>query len=239
MSDLVGLTWSDVPEGATVLVPVGSTEQHGPHLPLDTDTQIAVAVSRRVVRMTATAVVAPAIAYGSSGEHQSFAGTTSIGTEVLRQVLVETVRSARTWAQRVLFVNGHGGNVPALTAAVTQLRHEQHDVAWAPCAAAGADLHAGASETSLMLHLSPDAVRLDRARKGDLRSLEAILPTMVIGGVEAVSPTGVLGDPTRATAAEGARLLGEMMTDFAHRLGRWNPDDRGMLIAPQPVVEPA
>ncbi len=106
----------------SILVPLGSTEQHGPHLPLDTDTRIATAVARGAgqsagPRLEQDWLVAPAIAYGASGEHQSFAGTISIGTEALTMLLVEYGRSAACWAQRLVFVNGHGGNVGALNSA--------------------------------------------------------------------------------------------------------------------------
>ena len=82
-----------------LLVPLGSTEQHGPHLPLDTDTRIAVArcagrVGRRRCRPRLAVLVAPAVAYGASGEHEGFAGTLSIGQEALESVVVELGRSA-------------------------------------------------------------------------------------------------------------------------------------------------
>ncbi len=103
------------------MIPLGSTEQHGPHLPLDTDTRIATAVARAAApeaRLEREWLMAPAIAYGASGEHQSFAGTISIGTEALTMLLVEYGRSAAGWARRLVFVNGHGGNVAALADAV-------------------------------------------------------------------------------------------------------------------------
>jgi creatinine amidohydrolase/Fe(II)-dependent formamide hydrolase-like protein len=96
LAELGGSTSSQLSSASSaVLVPVGSTEQHGPHLPLDTDTRIATAVARAVaVRLGAASapggeryLVAPAIAYGDSGEHQSFAGTISIGTEALTMLL--------------------------------------------------------------------------------------------------------------------------------------------------------
>lgn len=118
------------------MIPLGSTEQHGPHLPLDTDTRIATAVARRArARLGDGWLVAPAIAYGASGEHQSFAGTISLGTEALTLLLVEYGRSAGTWARRLVFVNGHGGNVAALGAAVARLRAEGRDAGWCPCVA--------------------------------------------------------------------------------------------------------
>ena len=100
-------------------------------------------------------MVAPPISYGSSGEHQAFAGTSSIGSAVLQQTLVELVRSMRTWAAEVVFVNAHGGNLVPLRSAVRKLLDEGHDVAWVACATEDVDLHAGRGETSLMLYLAP------------------------------------------------------------------------------------
>lgn len=205
-----------------VLVPVGSIEQHGPHLPLDTDTVVAVAVAsgtaERLGGPEAGVWVAPPLTYGSSGEHQSFAGTCSIGTDMLRAVVVELARSLRTWASRVVLVNAHGGNVVALRAAVDQLVVEGHDVAWMACATESLDLHAGRTETSLLLHLCPARVRLDLAEAGECRPLAEILPDLMSGGVSAVSANGVLGDPAGATADEGATVLAGMVDDVVRRL---------------------
>lgn len=219
----------------TLLVPVGSTEQHGPHLPLDTDTRIAVAVAQRAAgRLAGSAdqgqwLVAPAIGYGASGEHQSFAGTVSIGTEALAALLIEYGRSACCWAARVVFVNGHGGNVPALATAVGRLRFEGRDVAWWPCAAVGADAHAGHTETSLLLHISPIDVLTDRFGPGNCAPLAELLPAMRRGGVAAVSAVGVLGDPTTATAADGARIFAELVDGCVRATQNWAPGDDGML----------
>ncbi|MEU6133461.1 creatininase family protein [Nocardioides sp. NPDC047086] len=130
MYTLGDATWPQVHRGSVLLVPVGSLEQHGPHLPFDTDTTIAT---------------------GSSGERQS--------------------------------------------------------ACWLPCRTEEFDLHAGRTETSLMLHLRPEAVHMDLAEPGDTRPLAEILPLMRAGGVAAVSVNGVLGDPTGATAAQGAEAL--------------------------------
>jgi mycofactocin precursor peptide peptidase len=206
-----------VTRGGLVLVPVGSVEQHGPHLPLDTDTVVATAVAGELAPLMG-GVVAPAVAYGASGEHQSFAGTISIGTDALVATLVEVGRSLTEWAGRVVLVNGHGGNVPALRQAVELLRSEGRDVAWVPCAVAGADAHAGRTETSLMLHLDPGRVRLREARPGNAAGLAELMPAMLAGGVAAVSPNGVLGDPTGASAEEGAALLRAMVVGAYDRL---------------------
>lgn len=208
-----------------MIVPVGSLEQHGPHLPLDTDTRIAVAVAEAVT----DAWLAPAVAYGNSGEHEDFPGTVSIGAAALELLLVEYGRSACRWAERLLFVNGHGGNIPAVRAAAELLRYEARDVAWAPCASAGADPHAGRTETSILLHLDPSAV-------GDYRQIEPVstplaqlLPRLRTDGMRAVSPCGVLGDPAAATAAEGAAVLDAMRVDLLARIDRWRPDETARL----------
>lgn len=212
-TSLVARTWPTV--GAPVLiVPLGSTEQHGAHLPLDTDTSIAVVVAEALAARAKAAgedaVVAPAVAYGSSGEHQDFAGTISIGTAALELMLIELGRSASHWARRTVFVNGHGGNLEALIAAVRVLRSEQRDAAWLPCAPDNGephDAHAGHLETSLALHLRPSLVRTNRVEPGATEPIGELLPRLRAGGVRSVSPNGVLGNPTTATAAEGDRLL--------------------------------
>jgi mycofactocin system creatininase family protein len=207
---LADATSPETARAGLVLVPLGSLEQHGPHLPLDTDTAIATAVAEGVARELSGTWVAPAVSYGSSGEHQSFSGTVSVGTEALTHVLVELVRSLRTWAARVVIVNAHGGNLAALNAS--------DELAWVPCATEDVDLHAGFTETSLMLHLRPESVRLDRAEAGNPLPLSQILPAMMVGGVAAVSPNGVLGDPAGASAAEGERVLKAMVADVVGRL---------------------
>jgi mycofactocin system creatininase family protein len=218
-----------------LIIPVGSTEQHGPHLPLDTDTRIAAAVARGVAERLADAdddrgwMLAPSIGYGASGEHESFPGTVSIGTSALRLLLVEFGRSAAAWAQRLVFVNGHGGNVEAMTAAVALLRYEGREVGWCPCGVENADAHAGHTETSVLLHISPESVRVDDMVPGNRAPLAELLPAMRNGGVAAVSEVGILGDPTSATATDGEQLFAEMVEGCVRRIVRWTPDRDGML----------
>ena len=174
-------------------------------------------------------MLARPIGYGASGEHESFPGTVSIGISALRLLLVEFGRSAASWASRLVFVNGHGGNVEALAGAAALLRYEGRDVGWCPCGVENADAHAGHTETSVLLHISPEAVRLEERVPGNRAPLAELLPAMRSGGVAAVSELGVLGDPTTATAVDGERLFTEMVEGCARRIERWNPDRDGML----------
>ncbi|MEI6699246.1 MAG: mycofactocin biosynthesis peptidyl-dipeptidase MftE [Mycobacteriaceae bacterium] len=215
---------------SSLIVPVGSTEQHGPHLPLDTDTRIAAAVAAAVaLELDRNFLVAPAISYGASGEHQSFAGTISIGTEVLNSVLIEYGRSACDWVRRLVFVNGHGGNLDALRSSVRLLRTEDRDVTWYSCSVAGADAHAGHMETSVLLHLSPEVVLIQELAPGNTEPLADLMPRLRDGGVAAVSESGVLGDPTTATASAGERIFSAMVADCGARVQRWTPGPDGML----------
>ncbi|HEX4307803.1 MAG TPA: mycofactocin biosynthesis peptidyl-dipeptidase MftE [Solirubrobacterales bacterium] len=209
----------------TLIVPLGATEQHGPHLPLGTDATIAVALAEAAAARAADAVVAPVLPYGSSGEHQDFAGTLSIGAAATELVLVELGRSATETFPRLLFVNAHGGNAVPLRAAVARLRDEGRDVrAWSP--SFGGDPHAGRTETSLMLALEADTtldrgrpdvrpqVRVGLAEAGNDAPLGELIDRLQADGVRAVSPNGVLGDPAGASAAEGRALLAAAVDDL-------------------------
>jgi mycofactocin precursor peptide peptidase len=239
MSDvhLTDLRWPEVPAGATVLVPVGSLEQHGPHLPFDTDTRIASAAADlaadRLREEGRAVIVAPPLPLGASGEHQAFPGTVSIGHAALRLVLVELVRSLSTWADRTVVVNGHGGNLPTLRDAVAQMRAEGHDVSWFPCAfESTVDAHAGVDETSVMLHLDPSRVAIDRAEPGRTEPLAQLLPDLMTLGVRPVSPNGVLGDPTSADAGRGAVLLAGLVDALVRAVTHGAAGSDGLLAVP-------
>jgi mycofactocin precursor peptide peptidase len=225
-------TWTELDAAdppRMLLIPVGSLEQHGPHLPLDADTRIAATVARRAAAGDPTLLLAPPLAYGASGEHEGFPGTLSIGHDALRAVLVELGRSASRWAGRLVFVNGHGGNLPTVPEAVAQLRAEGRDAAWSGCVVPGGDAHAGATETAILLALDPAVVRTGALAAGNTAPLTELLPALVRGGVAAASPNGVLGDPRGATAAEGERLLAAMVERLRAALTRWQPDGSGRL----------
>ena len=239
--NLAERSWEMMGERPLVLVPTGSTEQHGPHLPLKTDSVIAAAVARGAaerLKMTSfprDVVIAPTLCFGASGEHQGFPGTTSIGHEVLKSVLIEVVRSMSLWAGRIIFVNAHGGNVASLEFAVSQMIEEKHVVAWVPCSTIGGDSHAGRTETSLMLHIAPHSVDLARAVVGNTEPLRSILPSLGRNGVKSVSASGILGDPTGASASEGILLLDAMITDVTQRISHSVTDSRGCLVRPEAI----
>jgi mycofactocin precursor peptide peptidase len=226
---LAGAVWPELPAAPLLVVPLGSVEQHGHHLPLGTDTAVARAVAEEAAGRLDGALLAPALAYGASGEHENFPGTISIGTEALTGLLVEYGRSACRWAGRVLLVNGHGGNRDALLAAAGLLRREGRDVAWFPCGVAGGDAHAGRVETSLMLHVEPVGVRSERAVAGVAAPLGELWPRLRAEGVRAVSPTGVLGDPAGASAEEGAVLLAGLVERLVGAATAWRVDATGRL----------
>jgi creatinine amidohydrolase len=214
LAPLESATWPDVDRSArrVLLLPLGSTEQHGPHLPLCTDTVIPARLAEGAHRRLPEIGLAPAMPYGASGEHADFPGTLSIGTDALFAVLVEFVRHAAGNWRHVLVVNGHGGNADALQRAVDLMRYEGRSLHVHHATSAGprADPHAGYRETSLMLYLQPESVRVDRAAPGATRPLAELLPRLSAHGVRAVSANGVLGDPTGANAQEGRRIFAEM-----------------------------
>jgi mycofactocin precursor peptide peptidase len=224
--------WPEVEAGPRrlLVVPVGSLEQHGAHLPLDTDTRIATAVASRACSGRSSVGLAPPIAIGASGEHADFPGTLSIGTVALSTLLVELGRHASLHWPAVLLVNGHGGNVTAIRDALKRLADEGRRChVWhvglrpgmlASGEALKPDAHAGRVETSIMLALAPDDVRLDAAAAGDTRPLADILPDLTAHGVRHVSPSGVLGDPAGASAAEGERLLDLLVADLTQTIDR-------------------
>jgi mycofactocin precursor peptide peptidase len=231
-------TWSDVRAltrrgrsvdgvmSPIVLIPVGSTEQHGPHLPLATDTLIAEEIAGRAIHHTDGLMIGPTISMSASGEHAGFPGTLSIGSNVMANVVLELGRSA-DWAAGVVFVNGHGGNHSAVTRAVERLITEgRRALAWWPRHpqrrdGGPNDLHAGRFETSLMLAIDPGLVRLELAAAGP----DATIDQLRASGVRAVSPTGVLGDPKGASGGEGERFITEFVEDLVHEIEKWRPID--------------
>ncbi len=244
--NLAHLTWPEVAravaEGATtVILPLGATEQHGPHLPLGTDTIRAEGLARRLAARLPGALVAPVLPIGCSDEHAGFPGLLSLDAATLAAVIVDCARRMVAWGvTRLVLLSAHGGNGQALALAAERLRHELPVLrVWAPeerlapdeavlAVATGAGitpqefgLHAGEGETSEVLWLRPDLVRAEAAAAGYCGEMATILDTLRRLGLKAVTPNGVLGDPARALAARGDRYLDARAGALAKELLAW------------------
>lgn len=206
-------------ERPILAIPVGSCEQHGPHLPLGTDSIVAEALCANLSAANSRVFIGPTLSVTSSGEHAGFAGTLSIGAQVTASTIVELVRSAE-WAHSVVLVNGHGGNGIAITTAVATLHAESRRVTdWWPHIAGG-DAHAGQIETSLMLHLAPHLVDMGRAEVGDLRPLPEIADELLNSGMRSVTSNGVLGDPRGASREDGEQLFTRLVDQLIDHVAR-------------------
>jgi mycofactocin precursor peptide peptidase len=219
--DLGRATWGQVEASGrrhVLALPLGSLEQHGPHLPLDTDTRIACAVAAGLGERLAHVAVAPALAYGASGEHAAFPGTLLVGHPVLAELISELVRSARGAFEGVVVVSAHGGNAEALRVMRARSADEGDDVLVWSATVPGGDAHAGRTETSLMLAIDPGAVRLELAEAGRCEPIGELMPRLRAQGVRPVSSNGVLGDPAGANADEGRALLNELVTNLVSQV---------------------
>lgn len=205
-------TTFDITPGSRILVlPLGSWEQHGPHLPLHTDSLIIESVVNatmsRLGLLRDNFLVAPTLPITASDEHEGFAGGLSCGTEAVVASVVAIARSA-SWARGVCIVNGHGGNSDALRLISSALEYEKIPaVLWSLPSYSGGDMHAGHTETSLLLHLYPELVRHDHIEPGAISLDKQDVDVMRSQGVRAISTNGVLGDPRTATAEHGIEVL--------------------------------
>lgn len=197
---------------ALALLPIGSFEQHGPHLPLWTDALIASTVAGRVGERL-DAMVLPTIPYGTSAEHRGLPGSVWLREETLASVVEDVVLScARSVTSRVAILSGHGGNWilrPAVRAINT--RHAEVSVGLVPEAVLwgevlAGDLHAGAVETSVVMHLDPASV----GAPPDDFVPDAPREALDLLSMEDLTPDGVWGFPSKATAAAGADTVAQM-----------------------------
>ncbi len=214
-------------ERSIVVVPIGAVEQHGPHLPLSTDTIVVEAYAEALAREIGERLglwFLPTLAVSKSNEHAWATGTVWLGPETVLAIVRDLGRSLRTLrARKVVFLNGHGGNTSLLDVACRELRlHEGLETflvhPFLPADHGGAGdpgerqmgIHGGVSETSLLLHLRPDLVRLERAEPALPVVLDGFRHVRFGGAVgfgwlaNDFHPSGVIGDPTLASAERGA-----------------------------------
>lgn len=174
------MTWTDVADylknSDMVIIPLGSTEQHGPHLPLGTDFYEASGIAKMISARTGT-LVAPVLLSGYSVYHSGFPGTLSLKPETMEMVLFETAELLIKYGfRKIMFFNYHGGNMIVESKVIHQINHMTEAVAVAigigasfqkdePLPGVMYDSHAGIGETSLMLYLEPELVKLERAEK--------------------------------------------------------------------------
>ncbi len=225
------LTWVDVEEflkvHRTVIVPVGSCEQHGPHLPLDTDTYDAFWLSMKAAEKAECALVAPPIYYGVSLHHMDFPGTITLNPQSLEQITYEIGTClTKHGFKKILFENGHGGNSPALEAAAQRIKAETDAFVAVDTVSLISDFidqfietpydaHAGEFETSTTLANREKTVVKERIVKPRLNLPK--LKYTKIGLKEAgpkvswafrtreISSTGVIGDPAKASKEKGEK----------------------------------
>jgi len=223
-----------------VILPVGSLEQHGPHLPLDTDSWDALHLAQEAVKLVKgeKPLILPLIPYGVSYHHMGFAGTISLSPTTLYNLVCEIGESlAAQGIRKLLVVNGHGGNEPALRAAAQTLKYKQGLVLFIESGGLVSplreklidtqnDVHAGEYETSTSL-----ANRGEMVRSGKIRQVEVKYPSSYLEfssaqrvswgfDVRELSPQGVLGDPTKANKGKGEKLWSSMVEALADLIGQ-------------------
>ncbi|MEL7091304.1 MAG: creatininase family protein [Pseudomonadota bacterium] len=240
--------WADLSRAAfdamdpdtIAVLPLGATEQHGPHLPYGVDTDLTCAVLARV-ETQARAVQLPVLSITKSDEHGAVPGTLSLSAETMLAVLREVVTGvAAAGVQRLVFFNGHGGNTALLEIAVRAARRDHGMIAahtgWfafadhTGIARPAHDLHAGQIETSAMRAVRPDLVDMALAQDfapalqdweaaGRLTGLtgQPARPGWVIGDLH---PAGAVGNAAAATKALGQQLIDSAAAGF----GRWLED---------------
>tara|TARA_R110002096_G_scaffold159011_3_gene324585 strand:+ start:10978 stop:11760 length:783 start_codon:yes stop_codon:yes gene_type:complete len=223
---LESLSWKAIEElqssGVSMLIlPLGATEQHGPHLPINTDTVIASRICAYASAATQIPVLPPISFTVSTGHTTKWPGTFSLRHETLIQVLGDIVDwTVATGWNRLLIVNSHFGNDASLRVAVDKLRLRHlgklqiaglntftlSPEIWDEFTKDAEDLHANKSETDLMLHLAPETVRMDMVEDDPDRTTDTIFSYPVAQ----TSKNGITGKPSEGNAEDGERLFRKM-----------------------------
>ncbi|MGD8306044.1 MAG: creatininase family protein, partial [Ignavibacteria bacterium] len=224
------LTWPEAEEKLKrvdiALLPVGAIEQHGPHLPLDTDAFDAEYLAKKVAETCSEPkpFVLPLIPYGVSYHHDDFSGTISVSNESLSKIVYEIgMNIAKQGIKKLIIINGHGDNAPSLNFAAQMINRdakifvavdtgETSDVDMDNIATTPNDVHAGEIETSTTLAVRPNLVKMDKAEKTVLKFSSRYLNFSSLRGVpwyvrtKRISESGVMGDPTKANSKKGKKM---------------------------------
>ena len=241
MRFLADMTWREVQgaarDGAMVVVPCGSTEQHGPHLPSYTDTRIVEAVSRGVAEKLTDAfevLLAPTMAYGASDHHQGFFAMSLSERTYIDAVLDLCGGIREAGFSKAFLLNGHGGNTAPLKVVCALARKSHPGLIlgtsdyWALAApgirkvrgsSPGGAAHAGEFETSMMMFLDPDSVKADLIHSNIPDLPQEMILDLVDGGTittsapwQSYAPDGHLGDAEKASAAKGEEFFQNVVT---------------------------
>jgi creatinine amidohydrolase len=228
------MTWSEVRDAIAsgkrrVIVMLAAMEEHGPHMPIGTDTYLGYAFGERLARRLGDALVAPVVTLGYSETFLPMAGTVSLSVSTFHAVVIDVCRSlARHGFHEIILLPSHGGNYPVLRNVLARVRDEhpririlaETDFHMADrkqfAAREGLDMsrlgvHAGQSETSRMLASRPDLVQMDKACEGFVGDLSPYMPEFNRSGfippMDTISPNGILGDARGSTRELGEKLL--------------------------------
>lgn len=211
---------------AAYVFPVGAVEQHGPHLPVGTDTLILDAIRLSVQqrrRTNATWMWLPTLAYGVSVEHLGYGGTLALTPRTMMNIIDDVAASiAQSGGNTLVFVNGHGGNISILQVMLREVRrvHGLRTFLLRPFSsvagrAEGLDIHAGWLETSLLLHLYPGLVdlRVERSGEGSHHAADGDKAFCVPSGwiTQDLSENGAIGNWFGATSQDGQHLFSDMV----------------------------
>ncbi|BCS93542.1 creatininase family protein [Metallosphaera javensis (ex Sakai et al. 2022)] len=228
------MTWNEVMEKInngrkTLFIPVGSTEQHGSHLPLYTDSLLATHISTSLAKRM-NGLVGPLVSLGYSPYHLHFPGTVSLSSQTLKSILLDYISSAVNHGfERIIIIPAHGGNFKAVNEAINESGFSNvesypdferfSEIINQPALKRGiprelVGAHGGIGETSLMLYLEPDLVRLDKLTKGYVGNVEKARELMRKQGIHTVSDVGIIGDPTLSSSEMGKEAFELLITEL-------------------------
>jgi len=240
---LENMSWMEVKEALengfdTVIIPIGSIEQHGPHLPLGTDTFIGEVLAVRIAEKLGKTLVAPAITTGCSQHHMGFLGTLTFKPETLMRIIRDICTClAKHGFKKIILLPTHGGNFAPVKTVIMELALELKDVkiispleleefirvtnsimAEYGVSFREAGSHAGATETSLMLAIRNELVRMDKVVEG--YTGDYTTSQLYSHGIKAISEIGILGDPRKANEEAGKRILEKLVEYYVEKIKR-------------------